>query len=80
MVKTNKITNNRRGKVSLPIKGRSETDENKGGETPPLQKDLPEGWGWKKIRDICNLINGRAFKPSEWATQGLPIIGIQNLN
>ena len=29
---------------------------------------------------ICNLQNGRAFKPNEWSEDGLPIIRIQNLN
>ncbi|HJH99591.1 MAG TPA: restriction endonuclease subunit S [Faecalibacterium prausnitzii] len=33
-----------------------------------------------KIKDICDLQNGRAFKPSDWGTTGLPIIRIQNLN
>ena len=28
---------------------------------------------------VATYINGRAFKPSEWETQGLPIIRIQNL-
>ncbi len=32
------------------------------------------------IGELCKLINGRAFKPSEWTTTGLPIIRIQNLN
>lgn len=32
------------------------------------------------IGDLCSLINGRAFKPSEWGSTGLPIIRIQNLN
>lgn len=38
---------------------------------------------WIEIGEICNLINGRAFKPEEWETDingGLPIIRIQNLN
>lgn len=30
--------------------------------------------------DVCTLVNGRAFKPTEWGTSGLPIIRIQNLN
>lgn len=34
----------------------------------------------EQIGDLCDLINGRAFKPSEWTDQGLPIIRIQNLN
>jgi type I restriction enzyme S subunit len=41
---------------------------------------LPEGWGKARLRDICGLINGRAFKSSEWSSQGIPIIRIQNLN
>lgn len=35
------------------------------------------------IGDICNLINGRAFKPEEWEkadSGGIPIVRIQNLN
>jgi type I restriction enzyme S subunit len=30
--------------------------------------------------DVCDLINGRAFKPTEWSDTGLPIIRIENLN
>ena len=33
-----------------------------------------------KLGEICNFINGRAFKPSEWEKEGLPIVRIQNLN
>ena len=33
-----------------------------------------------KIKDICDLQNGRAFKPSDWGTAGVPIIRIQNLS
>ena len=38
--------------------------------------------GWDKVRvgDALRLINGRAFKPSEWKVRGLPIVRIQNLN
>ena len=32
------------------------------------------------IGDAVELINGRAFKPTDWTTTGLPIIRIQNLN
>ncbi len=35
------------------------------------------------IGDICNLINGRAFKPEDWKrfdSGGIPIVRIQNLN
>lgn len=41
---------------------------------------LPEGWGRAPIGDLCDLINGKAFKPSDWSQTGLPIIRIQNLN
>lgn len=33
-----------------------------------------------ELGEICRFINGRAFKTTEWATSGLPIIRIQNLN
>lgn len=29
---------------------------------------------------LCRLVNGRAFKPTDWTPEGLPIIRIQNLN
>ena len=40
-------------------------------------------WPQVEIGDICNLVNGRAFKPSDWSEDdsgGIPIIRIQNLN
>lgn len=40
-------------------------------------------WPLLPIGEICDLINGRAFKPDDWETEdsgGLPIIRIQNLN
>ena len=41
---------------------------------------LPSGWEWVRIGGVMNLINGKAFKPSDWSNEGLPIIRIQNLN
>jgi type I restriction enzyme S subunit len=41
---------------------------------------LPENWIKSPIGDLCTLVNGRAFKPTEWTASGLPIIRIQNLN
>lgn len=29
---------------------------------------------------VCRLVNGKAFKPSDWSSVGVPIIRIQNLN
>lgn len=43
-------------------------------------KKLPYSWCAAQIGLLCSLKNGRAFKPSEWTTNGLPIIRIQNLN
>jgi len=41
---------------------------------------LPKGWATITIGNAAEYINGRAFKPEEWETIGLPIIRIQNLN
>ena len=41
---------------------------------------IPEDWAEKSVGSVCNLINGRGFKPHEWKKTGLPIIRIQNLN
>lgn len=41
---------------------------------------VPEGWSQARIGSLCDLKNGRAFKPTEWSNQGLPIVRIQNLN
>ncbi len=41
---------------------------------------MPLGWSKAKIGDLCDLVNGRAFKPSDWTSVGLPIVRIQNLN
>ena len=34
----------------------------------------------KTLGDVAEYYNGRAFKPTEWEENGLPIIRIQNLN
>lgn len=41
---------------------------------------IPEDWKIYTLGETVILINGRAFKPSDWSTYGLPIIRIQNLN
>lgn len=37
---------------------------------------------WKEVRlgNVCDFVNGMAFKPEEWKNVGIPIIRIQNLN
>jgi type I restriction enzyme, S subunit len=42
-------------------------------------RPLPSGWRWMKLGDVAEYINGRAFKPEDWVTIGLPIVRIQNL-
>jgi restriction endonuclease S subunit len=46
---------------------------------PSRKSKLPEGWSRVRLGDICEAVNGRAFKSSEWQESGLPIIRIQNL-
>lgn len=43
-------------------------------------KDIPKHWEIKKLGEVADYLNGRAFKPTEWETSGKPIIRIQNLN
>ena len=42
--------------------------------------EIPESWAWTKVGNVTILYNGRAFKPSDWTEDGLPIVRIQNLN
>lgn len=37
-------------------------------------------WQSVPLGSVCSLVNGRAFKPSDWVRQGVPIVRIQNLN
>jgi type I restriction enzyme S subunit len=48
--------------------------------TEELPFEIPETWEWVRVKDICELQNGRAFKPSDWKQHGTPIVRIQNLN
>ncbi|MFY0657494.1 MAG: restriction endonuclease subunit S [Neptunomonas phycophila] len=41
---------------------------------------IPEDWEVCRLGDVMSLINGCAFKPSDWKPYGTPIIRIQNLN
>ncbi|MDO7196036.1 restriction endonuclease subunit S [Acinetobacter pittii] len=45
-----------------------------------MSMKIPQGWAISNLGSIATYINGRAFKPTEWETTGLPIIRIQNLN
>jgi type I restriction enzyme, S subunit len=41
---------------------------------------IPEEWEVRSIGQMFSLVNGCAFKPSDWKQSGAPIIRIQNLN
>lgn len=41
---------------------------------------LPATWKVYKVGELADFINGRAFKPEDWAAAGIPIVRIQNLN
>ncbi len=42
--------------------------------------DIPTNWGWVAVGDTMEMVNGKAFKPVDWSSEGIPIIRIQNLN
>jgi type I restriction enzyme S subunit len=41
---------------------------------------IPKDWEVVRLRDVADYINGYAFSPRDWKSEGLPIIRIQNLN
>ncbi|EGR0791203.1 restriction endonuclease subunit S, partial [Vibrio vulnificus] len=40
---------------------------------------IPSGWKLCKQSDVSTFYNGRAYKLSEWETEGTPVIRLQNL-
>ncbi len=42
--------------------------------------EVPEHWEIVPVKHLAEFVNGDAFKPTEWAETGIPIIRIQNLN
>lgn len=47
---------------------------------PAAPFELPNNWKWIEIGDQLDLLNGMAFKPTDWTKEGLRIVRIQNLN
>ena len=43
-------------------------------------ESVPLGWFVTSLGNVVELVNGRAFKPTDWAEDGLKIVRIQNLN
>lgn len=52
--------------------------KNSNSQAAPFE--LPDNWEWMRIGDQLDLLNGMAFKPTDWTTEGLRIVRIQNLN
>lgn len=44
------------------------------------RENIPKNWTITSLGEVADYLNGRAFKPTEWEQNGLPIIRIQNLN
>lgn len=42
--------------------------------------EVPEGWEVRRISDLGDFSGGTGFSPSDWESEGIPIIRIQNLN
>ena len=42
--------------------------------------NVPQGWDVAPLKCLASFTNGAAFKPTEWAEVGYPIIRIENLN
>ena len=40
---------------------------------------VPDGWGVKRLGETTEVINGRAYKLTEWEDSGTPVIRLQNL-
>src|SRR5690606_33518502 len=43
------------------------------------QVELPVGWQWKSIGEVCRVIPGFAFKSKDWTDTGIPVIKIKNI-
>lgn len=41
---------------------------------------LDNAWPFVPLGELCRLVNGDAYRESDWTTKGVPIIRIQNLN
>lgn len=52
----------------------------RGGRGEARRDAARDQWTETRVGDLCRLVNGSAFKPSDWSTEGVPIIRIQNLN
>lgn len=72
----------RRFVLELAVRGKLVEQKSKGSpaESPDAPYAIPSEWQWRRIGDELELLNGMAFKPTDWVPSGLPIVRIQNLN
>jgi type I restriction enzyme S subunit len=56
----------------------SENTPSPGGATESAASN--RGWKRARIGETLRLVNGAAFKPTDWTKDGVPIVRIQNLN
>ncbi|MEF8728735.1 MAG: restriction endonuclease subunit S [Accumulibacter sp.] len=66
-----------RGKL-VPQEPNDELEMTDGEDANPFS--IPGQWKFVRLGQVLEMVNGRAFKPTEWLAQGLPIVRIQNLN
>jgi type I restriction enzyme S subunit len=82
----NAILRLRRFVLDLAVRGKlvpQDQNDEPAGKAPASVKsphDLPETWRWVRIGDQLELLNGMAFKPTDWRPSGIRIVRIQNLN
>ncbi|MGA7619963.1 restriction endonuclease subunit S [Candidatus Binatus sp.] len=43
-------------------------------------RSVPRRWRIAPLGQVCRLVNGDAYKDSDWSSEGVPIVRIQNLN
>lgn len=84
MVKAGKIKKEKN--PSVIFRGADNLPYEKVGKNEPVciadevPFEIPDSWEWVRVKSATELYNGRAFKPSDWTENGLPIVRIQNLN
>lgn len=45
-----------------------------------FESEGAKSWPRKRLGELCELVNGDAYRESDWSSKGIPIIRIQNLN